>query len=60
MVPYDFDEIVADLNAVAPYDWRGFLNERLHSHADHAPLDGIAHGGYRLSYAAEPTAFRTS
>ena len=29
VVPYDFDEIVADLNAVAPYDWRGFLTERL-------------------------------
>ena len=57
VVPYDFDEIVADLNSVAPYDWRGFLNERLHSHADHAPLDGIDHGGYRLAYAPEPTAF---
>ena len=57
VVAYDFDEIVADLNAVAPYDWRGFLNERLHTHADHAPLDGISHGGYRLAYSTEPTAF---
>jgi predicted metalloprotease with PDZ domain len=57
VVPYDFDEIVADLNAVAPYDWRGFLNERLESHAAHAPLAGIDHAGYRLIYAAEPTEF---
>ena len=55
VVPYDFDEIVAALNAVAPYDWRNFLTERLDSHAAHAPLEGIEHGGYRLTYGAEPT-----
>ena len=45
VVPYDFDEIVADLNAVVPYDWRGFLTQRLNTHAAHAPLGGIDHGG---------------
>jgi predicted metalloprotease with PDZ domain len=57
VVPYDFDEIVADLNAVAPYDWRTFLTERLQSHAAHAPLGGIEHGGYRLIYGTDPTEF---
>ncbi len=57
VVPYNFDEIVSDLNAVAPFDWRAFLTERLQSHADHAPLGGIEHGGYRLIYTAEPTPF---
>ena len=57
VVPYNFDEIVADLNAVAPYDWRTFLTERLNSHAAHAPLGGIDHGGYRLIYGTEPTSF---
>ena len=57
VVPYNFDEIVAGLNAVAPYDWRTFLTERLNSHAAHAPLAGIDHGGYRLVYGAEPTSF---
>jgi predicted metalloprotease with PDZ domain len=56
-VPYDFEEIVAGLNAVVSYDWRGFLTERLNSHAAHAPLGGIEHGGYRLIYTTEPTAF---
>ena len=55
VVPYDFEEIVADLNSVAPYDWRTFLTERLDSHAAHAPLGGIEHGGYKLVYGAEPT-----
>jgi predicted metalloprotease with PDZ domain len=57
VVPYDFDEIVDGLNAVAPYDWRSFLTERLQSHAAHAPLGGIDHGGYRLTYGAEPTEY---
>ena len=57
VVPYNFDEIVQDLNAVAPYDWRAFLTERLNSHAAHAPLDGIDHGGYKLIYTADPTDF---
>jgi predicted metalloprotease with PDZ domain len=57
VVPYTFDEIVADLNDVVPYDWRGFLMERLESHAAHAPLGGIEHGGYRLVYNGEPTEF---
>ena len=29
--------------------------ERLDSHAAHAPLGGIEHGGYKLVYGAEPT-----
>jgi predicted metalloprotease with PDZ domain len=55
VVPYDFEEIVADLNSIAPYDWRTFLTERLDSHAAHAPLGGIEHGGYKLAYGTEPT-----
>jgi predicted metalloprotease with PDZ domain len=57
VLPYDFDEIVADLNAVVAYDWRGFLTERLDTHAAHAPLGGIEHGGYRLVYTTDPTEF---
>jgi predicted metalloprotease with PDZ domain len=57
VVPYDSDQIVAGLNSVAAYDWRAFLTERLSTHAPHAPLNGIEHGGYRLIYATEPTEF---
>src|SRR5215472_17009933 len=28
---YTFEQIVADLNAIAPYDWAGFLHQRLDS-----------------------------
>ena len=57
VVPYNFDEIVADLNSVVAYDWRGFLTQRLNSHSPHAPLGGIEHGGYRLVYTDQPTDF---
>ena len=56
VVPYTFDDIVNDLNSVAAYDWRSFLTERLTSYANHAPLAGIEHGGYKLIYQDQPNA----
>jgi predicted metalloprotease with PDZ domain len=53
-LPYDFDDLVAALNKIVPYDWSGFLRERLDSHALHAPLGGIDNGGYRLTYTDKP------
>ena len=47
---YRFEDVVAALNAVMPYDWASFLHERLKSHGPGAPLDGLARGGYRLTY----------
>jgi len=51
--PYEFEDVVRTLNSVQPYDWAKFLNDRLHSTAPHAPLDGIVNGGYRLEYTSE-------
>jgi predicted metalloprotease with PDZ domain len=50
MKTYTFEDVVAGLNAVFPYDWAGFLNERLHSTSPHAPLGGIENGGWKLVY----------
>jgi predicted metalloprotease with PDZ domain len=46
---YTFDDVVAALNAVQPHDWATFLRTRLDGH-DGPPLDGLARGGYVLSY----------
>jgi predicted metalloprotease with PDZ domain len=46
---YTFDDVVAALNAVQPHDWAAFLRVRLDGH-DGPPLDGLARGGYVLSY----------
>lgn len=51
--PYTFDDIVAGLNAVYPYDWATFLRERIEAVPTEPPLDGIERGGYRLVYTEE-------
>lgn len=52
--PYTFDDIVTTLNEVAPFDWRSFFTERLDTTGAHAPLGGVQHGGWQLSYDAVP------
>ena len=54
---YDFNEVVAGLNAVVPNDWAGFLHQRLEGFAAEAPLDGVARGGYKLVFTDKPTDF---
>lgn len=56
---YTFDDVVATLNGIAPYDWAGFLNTRLY-HTGPAPLAWIQAGGYRLVYRDTPTPYFTS
>src|SRR4029077_10593697 len=51
---YGFDDVVATLNEVAPFDWRNFLLARLNSTDFHAPLRGIEKGGWKLAYQATP------
>lgn len=54
---YTLDDVIAALNAITPYDWRGFLDARVKEVQPRAPLDWIERGGYKLVYAEEPTAF---
>jgi predicted metalloprotease with PDZ domain len=55
--PYDFADVVAGLNAIQPYDWAGFLNDRLQYTSTRAPLGGIEHAGWKLTYDADPSDF---
>ncbi|MBV8832512.1 MAG: M61 family metallopeptidase, partial [Acidobacteriaceae bacterium] len=54
VVPYTFGDIVSNLNAIQHNDWATFLRERLTSKANHAPLGGIANGGYKIEYTDKP------
>ncbi len=54
---YTFDDLVATLNGIAPYDWSAFFHERLDSTGPNAPLGGITGGGWRLVYDDEPNEF---
>ena len=51
---YNFDDVVAALDKVEPYDWATFLHRRIDAVAPQAPLDGITRGGYKLVYTEEP------
>jgi len=46
-----FDDVVKALNAIEPYDWAGFLRQRLDSVGRPAPLDGLRRGGYALQFS---------
>ena len=54
--PYDFASLVAELNAVQPYDWGSHLTRRLTEKADGAPLKGLELAGWKLVYTDKPTA----
>jgi predicted metalloprotease with PDZ domain len=56
IVTYTFDELVRDLNEVAPYDWATFLHDRVDKINPRADLAGIEQGGYKLVYADKPSA----
>ncbi len=60
VVPYDFNEIVGDLNQVVKYDWAKFLNDRVNTVQPRVNLEGIEQGGYRLVYTDKPTDFERS
>ena len=51
VVPYTLEDVVAAMNAVAPYDWKKFFEERIHSHGPGAPLAGLENSGWRLTYS---------
>ena len=52
---YTFEELVSALNAIAPYDWAGFLRKRLDSTAPEAPVGGIENGGWKVTFSDEPS-----
>ncbi len=51
---YNFDDVVNTLNQVQPYDWRGFLNDRVRKVTEHAPLSGITNSGWMVVYTDQP------
>jgi predicted metalloprotease with PDZ domain len=56
VLPYTFEDVVAALDAIVPNDWASFLRTRVEGRNEHAPLDGLARGGWKLVYKDEPNA----
>ncbi|MGO8839239.1 MAG: M61 family metallopeptidase [Limisphaerales bacterium] len=60
VVPYTYDDVVKALNETAPYDWRGFFQQRVYEINPRAPLGGIENAGWRLAYTnALPALLKT-
>lgn len=55
-VTYTFDDVVATLDKIQPYDWRGFLTRRLTEVGQPAPIGGFERNGYKLVYTETQTA----
>jgi predicted metalloprotease with PDZ domain len=52
---YTFDQVVSDLNTIAPYDWAHFLRERLDSLSPNAPTGGIENAGWKVVFNSQPS-----
>ncbi|MBL0312000.1 MAG: M61 family metallopeptidase [Holophagaceae bacterium] len=52
---YTFEDVVTALNSVASHNWTAFLRSRLDSLDAHAPMGGIEHSGWKLTYTEEST-----
>ncbi len=52
---YTFDQLVATLNTIAPYDWASYFRERLDSTSPNAPVGGIENGGWKVVYDDKPS-----
>jgi predicted metalloprotease with PDZ domain len=59
-VTYNFNDIVAALNEVQPYDWAKFLRARIYELHPQVPLGGFTQGGYKLVYNDTRPAWETS
>ncbi len=58
--PYTFEDVVATMNEVQPYDWRKFFTERVEEVRPHPPLGGITAGGWKLAWSDSASAYHKS
>lgn len=57
---YTLDDVIAALTDLAPFDWGGFLRERIDGKHTGAPLEGIERAGYQLVFRNDPGEFWTN
>ncbi len=51
---YTFEDVVATLNGLAPYDWAEFLRTRLDTTSPDTPIEAIENSGWKLAYNELP------
>ena len=55
---YTLDDLIAALNGVYPYDWRGFVRERLDRTASQVSLQGLDRAGWQLKFNDQRSALQ--
>jgi predicted metalloprotease with PDZ domain len=55
--PYTLDDVVAALNSIVSYDWKGFFDQRVYRIAEHPPLGALEAAGWRLVYNTTPNSY---
>jgi len=58
ILPYTFDDVVAGMQEIAPYDWREFFTQRVQTHGPGAPLGGLENSGWKLIFTDTPNESR--
>ncbi len=58
VVPYDQAEVVKILRELADFDWDSLIARRVMQPQEALPLDVVGRCGYRVQYAAQPSAYR--
>jgi predicted metalloprotease with PDZ domain len=53
---YTREDVEAALNAICPYDWHGFIEDRIYKVKEAPPTEGIEAAGWRLAYTDVPNA----
>jgi predicted metalloprotease with PDZ domain len=51
---YTFEDVVATLNSLAPYDWAKFLRERLDGVSTKTPVEAVENSGWKIVYDETP------
>jgi predicted metalloprotease with PDZ domain len=54
---YTFDDLVSALNDIAPYDWSGFLHQKLDSLAPNTADESVTKSGWKIAYNEQPNEF---
>ncbi|WP_417620916.1 M61 family metallopeptidase [Parasphingorhabdus sp.] len=57
VVTYEKEDVIEALGKVQPYDWDGFIEERVYRTGTEAPKAGLVLGGYQLVYVDRPSAY---
>lgn len=57
---YTLQDVIADMNAVQPYDWAGFFNDRIYTAKVNPAGAGITLGGYRLAFGPDLNAYNAA